>query len=107
MIRFIRLNPNHQTAQQRCLDIDRMQPIRIDLLQGMIRETVACLLHRLLDSVDRVLVHNPGSPLIFLAQLREHGQVLQRRRVLRNRLGAGSDVAKQPAHDLAGARFGQ
>ena len=46
-----------------------------------------------------------GSPLLRLAQLGEHGQILQRRRILRYVLSAGCDVAKQSPHDLAAARL--
>src|SRR6266436_6241492 len=44
--------------------------------------------------------------LLFFAQLRQHGKIFQRRRVLGGLLAAG-DVAEESAHDLAGARFGQ
>src|SRR5512139_3497786 len=43
---------------------------------------------------------------LVLAQLRQHRQILQRRRVA-ERLLAGGDVAQQAAHDLAAAGLGQ
>ena len=44
--------------------------------------------------------------LLFLPQLRQHGKIFQRRRVLGGLLAAG-DVAEESAHDLAGARLGK
>src|SRR5438105_1207159 len=55
---------------------------------------------------DSLSMAGAALPLVFLAQLREHAVILQRR-CIAGRLLAAGDVAEQAAHDLAGARFRQ